>query len=33
VEALIADKEDEDKRETLYPSSPFSEGINGWQNV
>lgn len=32
VEALIADKLDEEKKELISPSSPYSSGANGWEN-
>jgi len=33
VKALIDDKQDEEKKELISPSSPFAEGANGWQNI
>ena len=30
--ALLADKEDETKKEKLNPSNPYSHGQNGWEN-
>lgn len=28
--ALVADKEDEDRKEKENPSNPYSQGWNGW---
>ncbi|MGJ8661750.1 MAG: DUF7660 family protein [Bacteroidota bacterium] len=33
VVALMKDKLDEEKKESISPSSPYSEGANGWQNI
>ena len=33
VRALIADRVDEIKREKETPSSPYSSGVNGWENL
>ncbi len=32
LEALMLDKLDEDKKEKLNPSNPYSDGHNGWVN-
>jgi hypothetical protein len=32
VDALKNDKEDEDEKEKINPSSPYSPGVNGWEN-
>jgi hypothetical protein len=32
VKALIADREDEVKKEKVNPSSPWGAGTNGWEN-
>ena len=32
VEALKRDKQDEDEKEKVSLSSPYSPGINGWEN-
>ncbi|MEN0048706.1 MAG: hypothetical protein AAF806_16715 [Bacteroidota bacterium] len=32
VKALKKNKEDEDRKEKLRPSSPYSHGTNGWEN-
>jgi hypothetical protein len=32
VRQLIADREDEVKKEKASPSSPFGPGVNGWEN-
>ena len=32
LSALIADREDEVEKEKRNPSSPFSPGVNGWEN-
>ncbi len=32
AKALQADKEDEAKKEQITPSSPYSHGLNGWEN-
>jgi hypothetical protein len=32
VQALIDDKIDEEQKEIVNPSSPYSEGANGWEN-
>ena len=32
LRALIDDKEDEDNKEIINPSSPYSSGMNGWEN-
>lgn len=28
----LEDREDEDSKEKIAPSSPYSSGVNGWQN-
>ena len=32
VEALMQDRSDEEKKEKVKPSSPYSSGANGWEN-
>jgi hypothetical protein len=32
VAALKKDKEDEDNKEKVNPTSPYSSGVNGWEN-
>jgi hypothetical protein len=32
VKELIADREDEIRKEKLNPSSPYGPGVNGWEN-
>jgi len=32
VAALVADKEDDTKKEILTPSNPYGRTINGWEN-
>lgn len=32
IKALIADREDELAKESRYPCSPYTAGVNGWQN-
>ena len=32
VNALKKDKEDEDENEKITPPSPYSSGVNGWEN-
>lgn len=32
AKALLADKVDEDEKEKVNPSDPYSAGCNGWQN-
>ncbi|MBA6316950.1 DUF7660 family protein [Cellulophaga baltica] len=32
LDALKRDKEDEDAKENENPSSPYSSGVNGWEN-
>jgi hypothetical protein len=32
VDALIADREDEVRKEHIQPSSPWGPGANGWEN-
>jgi hypothetical protein len=32
VEALKKDKVDEEQKEAINPSSPYSSGANGWEN-
>jgi hypothetical protein len=32
VRELTADREDEVKKERVQPSSPYSPGVNGWEN-
>ncbi len=32
VEALMEDRNDEEKKEKVNPSSPYSPGVNGWEN-
>lgn len=32
LDALRNDKEEEDKKEKVKPSSPYSSGANGWEN-
>ena len=32
VRALIADREDEVRKEKICPSSPYGAGANGWEN-
>ena len=32
VKELIADRENEIKKEKISPSSPFGPGANGWEN-
>jgi hypothetical protein len=32
VRELIADREDEARKEQVSPSAPFASGANGWEN-
>lgn len=32
VNALMLDKLDEDQKEKVNPSEPYSSGVNGWDN-
>jgi hypothetical protein len=32
TQALKNDKIDEEKKEKIYPSSPYGPGANGWEN-
>ena len=32
VQALMEDKESENKKEKVKPSSPYGTGANGWEN-
>lgn len=32
VRELIADREDEVKKQKVHPSSPYGSGANGWEN-
>ena len=32
IKALMLDKRDEDEKEKLKPSSPYSSGYNGWEH-
>lgn len=32
LKALADDKEDEDRKEKIEPSSPYSQGHNGWEH-
>jgi hypothetical protein len=33
AKALVADKEDEDRKEKVNPLNPYSHGWNGWQSA
>ncbi|WP_111980139.1 DUF7660 family protein [Algibacillus agarilyticus] len=32
VQALMNDRTDEEQKEKVNPSSPYSSGVNGWEN-